>query len=291
MSAQQRERAVARPDVDDHRLARARSRREPDSWPTRRLRAVGDDHVVGQLAAVLLADAPASRARTSSHGEPGAQLADQLARRRPSPRRRPSGRGGCPSSSASVLTPPARRRTRRRRRSARCPPARRWSATASGKSGGTSAALDARARGTRAARSRPRSRRRRRPCVEQLVAAERVRVEHLDAQRRAPCRRRARDHGRDAAAVVLDVEERVDDRRRDRVEEVGRALGRAVDQDGRQARGSPPAAPAPRARGACSGRSRRPRRGRARRPARPRAASRSGVCVSHACWASRWTIR
>ena len=54
--------------------------------------------------------------------------------------------------------------------------------------------------------------------------------------------------------------------------------------------GSPPAAPAPSARGACSSRSRRPRRGRSPH-SRARAASRSGVCVSHACWPSRWTIR
>ncbi len=56
--------------------------------------------------------------------------------------------------------------------------------------------------------------------------------------------------------------------------------------------GSPPGAPGPRGRGARSVRSRRSRRGRAPRgPALPAIRFRSGVWVSHACWASRWTTR
>ena len=56
--------------------------------------------------------------------------------------------------------------------------------------------------------------------------------------------------------------------------------------------GSPPGAPAPRGRGARSVRSRRSRRGRGPPgPARAAISVRSGVWVSHACWASRWTTR
>ena len=71
--------------------------------PDRRLRAVRDDHVVGQLAAVLLGHRLHRRAHLLG-GEPVPQLVDQRRARRPSPRRRPSARAGCPSSSDADLT-------------------------------------------------------------------------------------------------------------------------------------------------------------------------------------------
>jgi hypothetical protein len=55
------------------------------------LRTVGDDHVVGQLAAVLLAD----RLHLAAHGlgrEAGVEPVDRARGRGPSPRRRPSAR-------------------------------------------------------------------------------------------------------------------------------------------------------------------------------------------------------
>ena len=66
---------------------------------------------------------------------------------------------------------------------------------------------------------------------DQLVAAERRRIDDLDAVRGDVDGVEHRDRG-DAAAVVLQVEERVADPGRDLVEERRRRLGRRVDQDG-----------------------------------------------------------
>ena len=221
-------------------------------------------------------------------GQPGAQLADQ--RRGDAHRRvrRLLGAADARPARARVLTRRRRMNTSgvdvqldaRRRAGGR--PAN------SGKSGGTDGARRCPARGRRAGDSsasmlsmsrtgRDSSSRRRRARRVEDLEPERGTLSRV--QHESPC---------GPAAVALQVEERVDD-----AEPGSRGRGPPSARASRSIRtgmGSPPGAPAPRARGARSSRSRRPRRGRARRPRAP-AASRSGVAVSQACWARRWTIR
>ena len=203
---------------------RRRSRPWPDSWPDaptarrgRRSRRRAARSRAPRTTACIAA-------RTSSRREPGAQLADQ---RGGDAHRRVGGLLGAADAGelGAVLTPPARTNASGVDASARCPPARRWSATTSGNSGGTIAALDARARGTRAGTiSASIVERGRGPASSSSSRPSATGRSTSMPERARPCRRRARDDRRDAAAVVLGVEERVDDPGRDRVEEVGREL-------------------------------------------------------------------
>jgi hypothetical protein len=72
------------------------------------------------------------------------------------------------------------------------------------------------------------------PLADELVAAERGGVDDLDAERAHLVGVEHAD-GRRAPPVHLQVQERVDDRLGDDVEEVGGVLRRSVDQDGHMA--------------------------------------------------------
>ena len=189
-----------RPPARRRRSRRSRPRgRRADCAPC------DDDHVVGQLAAVLRRTTAGIAARTCSRREPAPAARGSARRRRPSPRRPPPGRAGC---------------RRAARRSSR--------AGAATNALGVDVELDARPRaacrptraGTRAARSRPSipsSRARAQRDLELDVeaadaltrAARRRRASHgsMHLDRRAPSTVSARSSTltrRDAAAAVLE---------------------------------------------------------------------------------------
>ena len=170
-----RDLAVARL-VPDRRLRRRgrRSRRR-----AARSRARSQTACIA-LAHVLATSGPARSSRISSRGDAHRRVGGLLGA--------PDARRAAPA----VFDAAGARRTRRRRRAARCPPARRWSATATREVG----RHDRRGRcpSSRHARSAIST-----SIVERGQALRRAarrgrarRVEHLDARARAPCRRRAR---------------------------------------------------------------------------------------------------
>ena len=253
----------------------------PDSWPARALRAGATITSSGSSQPCSSATACIA-ARTSSAVSPAPQLADQVGAGAH------AGVRGLLRAADAVelvrrLGPPAQHEQVLVDASARGRPSRRWSATKSGNSGGTAARVDAQlaARARRAISASICDARE--PASSSSSRPSAYEVEHLDAVRRDLVAVEHR-HRRRAAPVGLHVQERVDDPGRDRVEEVRRRVGGSVDQQVRQT-GSPPGAPAPPARGACSGCSRRRRRGPARRRARARAACAAACRVSQACWA------
>ena len=218
MSAQQRE-ARSRGQMSTTTGSPARDLAGAGLVPDRRLRAVGDDHVVGQLAAVLLADGlhrgahrPRRSARAAARGS--AARATAIAASAAFCARR------MPASSASVLA-------RRRRTNSSVVDVELDAAGAQvvgDARAGTRAARAPRVDAQLAARAQRRSRRRSRAAVEPAASSSSRPSAH-GSMTSMPC---ARDlvgveHAdrRGAAAVVLDVEERVDDPGRDRVEEVG----------------------------------------------------------------------
>ena len=199
-------------------------RRDRARTPSRgrpRPRAVGDDHVVGQLGAELgraglhrLAHALARGARHERVDQLGGDGHGRVG----GPLRAPD-----PSSCPGVLTAAARGEALLVDASS-TPPARRWSATATGKPNGTLGR-----------RSTPSSRHARRQVSsldlldpkalgEQIVAPERDRIDRLDARGAHLVGVEHRDH-RHAAVAVLDVEEGIGDPGRHGVEEVERELG------------------------------------------------------------------
>ena len=210
MSAQQREAGRAarcrRPPA-----RRRRSAPWPDSCPIGRLRAVRRRSRRRGRSQPCSSQIACIAARTSSAVSPSRELADQPRGDAPSPRRRPAGRGGCRRAARRVLRAPARRRSAsgsttssmpagaqvvgdgdrelgRHERRARCPSCaaraqRELELDVVGGSG---------------------------PASSSSSRAERVRVEHLDAERAHLVGVEHADR-RGAAAAVLEVEERVDD--------------------------------------------------------------------------------
>ena len=279
---------VARPDVDDHRLARRRSRRSrtrgrrPTARRGRRSRRRAGRSRARRTTAVIAS-------RTVLGGQPGAAARGSASRRRPSPRRRPSARAGCRRAARSRLDAAGGCMKPSASTSSSIPPARRWSATASGNSGGTVARARARARGRRAARPRASPRAGRGPGSSSSSAPS-VDGSRTSTPSAATLSASSTLGVADPAAVDLDVEERVADPHRDRMEQVRRRLGGAVDQDAavigdhlvqpRQHLGHVAHVVA-----VVEDRVEVERR---RRP-RPRAASAAASAVSQACWASRWT--
>ena len=170
---------------------------------------------------------------------PGAELADQLARRRPWRRRRPAGRAGCRRAAARVL---ARRRAHE---DAPVDAAARSRRRAGGRPrrAGSRAARRARSMPPPAQRAQRELHRQRRaastPWRDQLVGAQRARVERPRRRGRGPCRASRTLDRRDPAAVRLGVAgtgRTIPSR--DGVEEVGRR-GRARRRAaGRQSWGS-----------------------------------------------------
>ena len=206
MSAQQRD-ALSRGQMSTTTASPARSSPVAGLVPGGALRAAGDDHVVGQLAAVLLADrlhrgahglggraAGADHVRGDRHRGVGGPLGAADARRAA----RRSCSGGGPRSARRPGPAPRRRRGGGRPRRA-------------GRSGGTTARSTPSSRQARSAISSSTASRLR-PWESSSSRPSAYGVEDLDAQRAHLVGVEHAD-GRGAAAAGLDVGERVDDHR------------------------------------------------------------------------------